>query len=233
MGKRWRATALQDAGALTDDHRTARSVLECASPLALWAGALPSKVPLVAVRKHRPMAVWGGRTGQRAVECLDMSRVAPHFFDASAAVKLVLNEDGCEKVRNYFATKHGGYWMTDVCLVEALSVLKRNKKKLGQSSYLGRCFMLISYIRHGRIGIVETQLQKVSIWNETEKFSKKYYKLDVSDALQIVTLQTHFTKSFSEDSETILITADYEFAKAARNEGLRVWDCIKEDAPQQ
>ena len=30
---------LQDAGALTEDSRTARSVLECASPLALWAGA--------------------------------------------------------------------------------------------------------------------------------------------------------------------------------------------------
>jgi len=32
------ATALQNAGALTDDERTARSVLECASPLALWEG---------------------------------------------------------------------------------------------------------------------------------------------------------------------------------------------------
>ena len=35
-GKRWRATAVQDAGALADDDRTARSVLDCASPLALF-----------------------------------------------------------------------------------------------------------------------------------------------------------------------------------------------------
>ena len=41
MGERWRATAVQDAGALADDYGTARSVLECASPLALWAGATP------------------------------------------------------------------------------------------------------------------------------------------------------------------------------------------------
>jgi hypothetical protein len=34
--KRWRATAVQDAGALAEDERTTRSVLECASPLALW-----------------------------------------------------------------------------------------------------------------------------------------------------------------------------------------------------
>jgi len=64
----------------TEGHRTARSVLECASPLALWAGAtpetatgtgaLPSNVPA-----GRPMAVWGGRTGQRAFEyqhCVEM-----------------------------------------------------------------------------------------------------------------------------------------------------------------
>ena len=35
--KRWRATAVQDAGAFPDASRNARSVLECATPLALWA----------------------------------------------------------------------------------------------------------------------------------------------------------------------------------------------------
>jgi predicted nucleic acid-binding protein len=164
---------------------------------------------------------------------LNMSHIAPHFLDASAAVKLVLNEAGCEKIRNYFATKRGGYWMTDVCLVEALSVLKRNKKKLGQSSYLGRCSMLISYIRNGRIKIVEAQLQKVSIWNETEKLAKKYNNLDVSDVLQIVTMKTHFTKNFGGNSKAVLVTADSDFVAAARNEGLFVWNCIIENAPQQ
>jgi hypothetical protein len=38
VGKRRRAAAVQDAGALTEDARMARSVLECASPLALWDG---------------------------------------------------------------------------------------------------------------------------------------------------------------------------------------------------
>jgi predicted nucleic acid-binding protein len=168
-----------------------------------------------------------------AFEFLNMSRIAPHFWDASAAVKLVLNEDGCEKVRSYFATKRGGHSITDVCLVEALSVLKRNKKKLGQSSYLGRCFMLISYIRNGRMNLVETELQKIAIWNETERIAKNYDNLDVSDALQIVTIQTHITKNFVGESKTILITADFELAEAAKNEGLRAWYCISENAPQQ
>jgi predicted nucleic acid-binding protein len=179
-----------------------------------------------------PRSFWDGRPGQTAVELLYMT--APHFFDASAAVKLVLNEDDrCGKVRAYFRRKRGGYWMTDVCLVEALGVLKRNKKKLGQSLYLGRCFMLISYIRNGRINLVENEMQNVQIWNETERIAKKYDKLDVSDALQIVTIQTHSTKFHARDSKTILITADADLAKAAGNEGLRVWNCLTEEPPQQ
>ena len=162
-----------------------------------------------------------------------MSCIAPHFLDASAAVKLVLDEDDAAKVRNYFAKKRGGYWITDVCLVEALGVLKRNKKRLGLNSYLSRCSMLISYIRNGRINLVETELQKIPIWNDTERIAKKYDKLDVSDALQIVTVQTHITRNFADDSKTILITADFELAAAARNEGLRAWYCVSEDAPQQ
>jgi hypothetical protein len=31
-----RAAAVQDAGAISDDSQTTRSVWECASPLALW-----------------------------------------------------------------------------------------------------------------------------------------------------------------------------------------------------
>jgi hypothetical protein len=36
--KQWRATAVHDAGAIFCDSRHARSVLECASPLALSNG---------------------------------------------------------------------------------------------------------------------------------------------------------------------------------------------------
>jgi predicted nucleic acid-binding protein len=173
-----------------------------------------------------------GRTGHEIIEFFRMT--APHFFDASAAVKLVLNEeDRCGKVRAYFRKKRGGYWMTDVCLVEALGVFKRNKKKLGLNLYLSHCYMLISHIRNGRINLIETKLQKIQIWNETERITKKYDKLDISDALQIITIQTHVTKFHSGDSKTILVTADFELAKAARDEGLRVWNCLTEDAPQQ
>src|ERR1035437_180785 len=50
---RWRATAVQDAGALHDDSRTARSVLECASPLALWDRARGKRETVGKVERGR------------------------------------------------------------------------------------------------------------------------------------------------------------------------------------
>jgi len=44
QGKRWRATAPQNAGALADDERMRESVVECASPLALWGRAIGDDV---------------------------------------------------------------------------------------------------------------------------------------------------------------------------------------------
>ena len=51
--KRQGAAAVQDAGALTDDPRMARSVVECASPLALWAGGVwPSPAAAMSSRRR-------------------------------------------------------------------------------------------------------------------------------------------------------------------------------------
>lgn len=44
-GKRWRATALHDAGTLTGKARSARGIMECTGPLALVWERLKSKSP--------------------------------------------------------------------------------------------------------------------------------------------------------------------------------------------
>ena len=46
------------------------------------------------------------------------------YFDASAAVKLVLDEQGFQNVRSHFAG-HFRHYMTSLCFAEALGVLKR------------------------------------------------------------------------------------------------------------
>ena len=45
------------------------------------------------------------------------------YFDASAAVKLVMHELGSDNVRPHFA-EHFRHYMTSLCFAEALGVLK-------------------------------------------------------------------------------------------------------------
>lgn len=49
---------------------------------------------------------------------------------------------------------------------------------------------------------------------------------------QIVTLKKGRYRSFVGESQSLLITADADLAKAARSEGLQVWDCINEAGPE-
>ena len=48
----------------------------------------------------------------------------PGFLDASAAVKLVVNEDGSDRLLKSF-NPAGSFFITTFCLFEALGVLKR------------------------------------------------------------------------------------------------------------
>jgi len=100
----------------------ARSVVECAVALALWVGAtpktatgtgaLPSKVPLVAVRKHRPMAVWGGRTGQRARSRGATADSSPRREPWVKRTKRIQPRRGRKKITGgWFSVAPSGAWM--------------------------------------------------------------------------------------------------------------------------
>src|SRR5258705_13046415 len=80
-----------------------------------------------------------------------------HQLDASAAVKLVLQEPGSDNLRPYFQTgRH--FLITTLCLAEALGALKRKmlEKKLSRKEYFDRCYLLIQYVRSHK-----TQLDEV------------------------------------------------------------------------
>jgi len=57
------------------------------------------------------------------------------------------------------------------------------------------------------------------------------HSIDFVDAIQIVTLLQGRYRGLVEGSQSILITADKELAKAARFEGARVWECTTEHKP--
>ncbi|MCF6226287.1 MAG: type II toxin-antitoxin system VapC family toxin [Xanthomonadales bacterium] len=162
-----------------------------------------------------------------------MGAIRTHLFDASALVKLFLNEDGSEKVKKYF-NSHSVFWTTSLCFGEVLGVFKRkfisNKEDFTKEQYLFASEGLVAYIRNGSISIEEVDITKLEVFNEVEKIVEKY-SIDLADAFQIVALKNGFPSSLSGDSKTILITADGELAEAAKSEGLRVWNCLGESAP--
>jgi len=163
----------------------------------------------------------------------EIGYIACRYLDASAVVKLIMAEPGHEKLKQYFED-HSNFYMTNICLVEALSVFKREwcRKKTKQDIYLFNCNYLFSYIRDQIINVDELSLNEHDTYFKTEELAKKY-NLDISDALQIFTVKHRF-KEMVNESKTIFITADKQLAKAAKAEGLRVWNCINgSDAPEQ
>ena len=63
-------------------------------------------------------------------------------LDASAAVKLVLQERGSEELRSYLA-KWASFYITSVCLAKALGVFKRKRlgDELSEKQYLATCYL--------------------------------------------------------------------------------------------
>jgi predicted nucleic acid-binding protein len=71
-----------------------------------------------------------------------------NYLDASAAVKLVLDEPGSNHLKNYF-DEHSGFRITSLCLLEALGVLKRKwqRKRILKKDYFDKCYLLLSKVR--------------------------------------------------------------------------------------
>ncbi len=66
--------------------------------------------------------------------------------------------------------------------------------------------------------------------SEAERLIKTH-DIDFLDCVQIVTIMHGQFKHLGLGSKSILITADRCLAKAARAEGVRVWECTSEPPP--
>ena len=152
------------------------------------------------------------------------------YFDASAALKLAVKEPGYENVRHHFQ-KHRRHYMTSLCFAEALGALKGkfSRKELSTEGYFDACYLLIAYLRDGRFHLDETLKISPETFMEAEKLAKKY-EVDLSDALQLITVRDGQFKNWARASKTVLATADRGLLKAAEAEGLRAWNVI--DSPE-
>jgi predicted nucleic acid-binding protein len=60
------------------------------------------------------------------------------------------------------------------------------------------------------------------VFSEVQSLCRKYQKIDFSDAFQILSVKKGYFSPLCGDSQTVLVTADAELAKAAEQEGLKV-----------
>jgi len=158
------------------------------------------------------------------------------YLDASAAVKLVLEEPGFENLRNYLHRRsgpRGGFHITSLCFAESLGVLKRKRQRgeISDKQYRGKCYLLVAYCsRPARITLEDTGLENRETFMKATQIASKH-KVDLSDALQLLTVKYGKFRHLVAESKTLLITADRDLASAAKAEGLRVWNCETESMP--
>jgi predicted nucleic acid-binding protein len=152
------------------------------------------------------------------------------YLDASALVKLYVDEGDSKPIRAFFVNRVH-FCATSVCLVEALSVLKAKwiRKQITKRDYFEKTGQLLLDARR-KIEINDVGLAEFAILDEVERLASKH-DLDISDALQLLTIVRGKYSFFADDSRSVLITADRSLAVAARAEKIRVWNCIAEAQP--
>jgi len=145
------------------------------------------------------------------------------FLDASVIVKFVIDEPGSKEARELVGK--GTLRTTQYCLYEAYGVIKRKwkQKKIDDEKYLNAMFLLSSFTRNNMIRSVENSLENIDdFWEAKELVTKYPNKIDLSDALQIVSLKKGFYSFLGGESQPVLVTEHKELGKVVRELGLKV-----------
>lgn len=157
-----------------------------------------------------------------------MGTIRTHYLDTSAIVKLLVQEDGSATVRAYLE-RHATLATTSVCFAETLGVLKLKylRKLLSEELYFAACDELMAHLRNQTLELDDVGIAEWKTFREVEQIAKKH-SLDIADAYQLVTLRRAINSPLEGDSKPILVTADEALAKAAKREGLRAWDFLRD-----
>jgi predicted nucleic acid-binding protein len=162
-----------------------------------------------------------------------MRWVRGNCFDASALVRVFIDEPGYEVVRPYFHGESTKY-TTPFCFYEALNVLKSKwiyRKEIDKATYLKAAVALTAwYGASSRQVADDLQFEDHGAFAKVREIVSRT-NLDFSDAFQIVSVKFGYFSHLGPNSKTILVTCDRSLAEAARAEGLKVWNALDEPAP--
>jgi AbiV family abortive infection protein len=153
--------------------------------------------------------------------------VRTHCLDASALVKYYTRESGSAELRAYL---HGqaNWYTTPFCLFEALSVLKAKAKnknrtdRITEDQYHRASHAMLADFDARSKHLPDLDFIDPLIFSEVQALGRKYPKIDFSDAFQILSVKKGYYSRLCGDSQTVLVTADGELAKATEVEGLKV-----------
>jgi len=144
-------------------------------------------------------------------------------FDASALVKIYVEECGSDIVRSYFFNNAPTRYTTSFCYYEALNVLKVKwlyRNEITKEQYLKHAFELTTWFSSASKRTPDLDFTNPSVFRDVQ-FIAERNSLDLSDAFQILSVKNGYFSVLVNDSKTILVTADEILAKAARNEGIK------------
>ena len=153
------------------------------------------------------------------------------YLDASALVKVVIDEGDHEPVRSFFIA-NTNLGATSLCVMEALGVLKAKwtYSRITEDTYFKASRQLVQYASGKKIEVEDIGLFSFQGLDAVQARAKKH-GLDLSDALQLETILRGKYAHLGPNSASVLITADAGLASAAAAEGVRVWNCIKDPQP--
>lgn len=157
-----------------------------------------------------------------------MVDIRTHYLDASAIVKLFIDEIKSEELRAYLEP-HATRFVTSFCLGEALGVfkVKYKRKNIDSERYFAACEDLMANVRDGNLVIDGPQITNRMVFDAIEQLATRY-RVDLVDAHLLYIVRIGGLSRLTGDSQPILITADKGLAAGARGEKLRVWDVLNE-----
>lgn len=153
------------------------------------------------------------------------------YLDASALVKLVVDEGDHSQVRQFF-NSNANFAATSLCLAEALGVVKAKwtHGRISEAEYFAATRYLVINAWGNKIEIDDIGLFSPAGLTSVESLAQRH-ALDLSDALQLETILRGKYAHLGPNSASVLITADRKLAQAAEAEGVRTWNCVATTPP--
>lgn len=154
-------------------------------------------------------------------------------FDASALVKVWVDEPDCGPARHYFNTQSPTKYTTPFCYFETLSAMKLKwlRGLITREVYLNAAFALTVWFQASARSVKDIDFTNPPTFLRAKELVERY-EIDLSDAFQLLSVKEGYFASLANDSKTLLVTADERLANAAIAEGLNAWYCMSWPLPK-